>query len=74
MNQQETQRAAQLQIRRLYAHSDPAEREKIKKCLRPLISHIKPQRRCSEPIHVRYILPEIMDDIGRRMERAGVRV
>ena len=61
---------AQLQIRRLYAHSSPSERQTLSKYLKPLPEAIKQSGRSSEPLHIREILPAVMADIQRRTERA----
>jgi len=61
---------AQLQIRRLYNHSSPAERQKIKKYLKPLPTVKMPTKKCTEPQHIREILPDVMLNIQQRMENS----
>ena len=61
---------AQLQIRNLYVHSSPAERKELAKYLKPLPVEQAPVKQCTEPQHISKILPDVLDDIQRRMERA----
>jgi len=65
---------AQLQIRLLNAQSNPAERQKLKKHLKPLPASKMPTRQQSEPVHIKTVLPEVMADIRQRMQRAEVMI
>ena len=73
MNAQQTKAEAQRQICLLMLHSTPEERERLRKYLKP-VPELPVQRRKGEPKHISEILPGVMADIRRRMERRGVEV
>ena len=64
--------AAQLQIRHLYAHSSSAERQRLKQYLKPLLAAIQPDKRHNDPVPIGQILPDVLEAIRQRMQKAGI--
>ncbi len=62
--------AAQLQIRHLYAHGSPAERQRLKQYLKPLPAAIQPDKRHNDPVPIGQILPGVLEAIRQRMQKA----
>lgn len=65
---------SQLQIRLLYAHSNLTERKELDKYLKPLPEQEMTTKQCTEPQHIREILPVVMIDIQQRMKKLRVLV
>ena len=65
---------AQLQIRLLYAHSNPAKQKELTKYLKPLPIEKIATNQSTKPQHIREILPDVMLNIQQRIEKAMVKV